>query len=44
MTAIIGCDITICINYQKWVGPSIDTTDPSLGVSPLLGSGTIAFQ
>ena len=28
-TGIIGCASTICIKYQKWVGPSIDTTDPS---------------
>ena len=28
-TGIIGRASAVCINYRKWVGPSIDTTDPS---------------
>ena len=28
MTGIIGRTSAVCINYQKWVGPLIDTTDP----------------
>ena len=28
-TGIIGCTSSVCINNWKWVGPSIDTTDPS---------------
>ena len=28
-TGIIGRASAVRINYRKWVGPSIDTTDPS---------------
>ena len=28
-TGIIGRASTACINYRKWAGLSIDTTDPS---------------
>ena len=28
-TGIIGRTSAVCINYRKWVGPSIDTTEPS---------------
>ena len=28
-TGIIGHASAVCINYRKWVGPLIDTTDPS---------------
>ena len=28
-TGIIGRTSAVRINYRKWVGPSIDTTDPS---------------
>ena len=43
-TGIIGHASAVRINCRKWVGPSIDTTDPlhsssKFGVPPLLGSG-----
>ena len=48
-TGIIGRASAIRINYQKWAGPSINTTDPShsefkFGIPPLLDFGAIAFQ
>ena len=48
-TGIIGRASAVRINYRNWVGPSIDTIDPShsefqVWCSPLLECGAIAFQ
>ena len=48
-TVIIRCTSAICINYQKLVGPSINTMDffhssSKFRVPSLLGSEATAFQ